>query len=752
MAIQKPSEETNTSVSKTSHSLTRRQFFKLSAAVSGGLGLSMNLIGCSNGQLKEDGSGTWQANAWVELTPDGKTLFILDRVEMGQGTLTGLTTLLAEEMDVLPESVVVKFAPAQKAYRNPDYGLQITGGSNSLSSSWQQIREAGAVIRTIMKKSAARVWQKDSSRFETSEGRVIDPDSGLSLEYKALFEIAANESVPWSVELKSPDQFKVIGKQNKRLDAPLKVTGKANFGIDTRIDNMLYSVVVRSPAIGGKIESFNSDAALKASGVRHVVEIHSGVAIVADSYWQARKAASLVEITWQENPLSDLSNEKVFELYRNTHENSDGESVVETGDFDALAQDSSIVSFDAEYQAPFLAHATMEPQNCVARVTKDRCDIWAPTQGPDIAQVAAAKVIDLDLDQIFIHTTFIGGGFGRRLTQDYVAEAAEISSKTGESIKLVWSREDDTKHDLYRPASLHRLSGSIDSDGNLVGYHHHIVCPKIMNWYVWDAAPAQFPWAPKAMYKSLAEVGLAGEGIIAPKDHSPVEGAEDYAYQVANVDIRYTEADAGVPISYWRSVGHSQNAFVVESFMDEMAEKAGKDSYQFKRSLLSDQPRGLQVLDKVAEMSAWQKPSPEGVYKGISVHKSFGTWVAQVVELQLANGDYHVSKVYCAVDCGLAVNPDIVHSQMESGVIFALTAVKYGQIDIEKGQVQQSNFHDYQILRNNESPEIEVAIIASTEAPTGVGEPSVPPLAPAVAAALFKATGKRFRSTPFKLS
>ncbi|GLQ32411.1 xanthine dehydrogenase family protein molybdopterin-binding subunit [Litoribrevibacter albus] len=737
----------------TAKDLTRRDFMKVSALAGGGLVVATSLLACSNKLVKDQQTGlsNWTPDAWLKLFSDGTVEFTLDRVEMGQGTYTGITTLLAEELDLQPDAIKVVFAPASTEYRNPDYGLQLTGGSNSISSSWQPIRETGASVRYLMKRAAARVWQIEVDLCDTDNGRVTRKGTNQSLSYAELLTVAAKESLPWSIPLKSVNEFKYIGKQSKRLDSPLKSTGKANFGIDTKIDGMAYASVVRSPVIGGRVKSFDASNALSSAGVVDVVEIQTGVAVVADSYWRAKKAATQLNIVWDEGSNADLSTAKVFDTYRSALAEDEGDSRRDVGNFSAI-QSSGVKRLNVEYAAPFLAHATMEPQNCVAQVTKGRCDIWAPTQAPDVSQIAVAKATDLSLDQIFIHTTFIGGGFGRRLTQDFVAEAAEISAKTQRPIKLVWSREEDTQHDLYRPASLHQLEAVISDQGDLVGWQHRIACPKILSWYVWDAAPAQFPWAPKFMYNTLAKTGLAGEGVLAPEDHSPFEGAESYPYQVPNIDVRYTHADAGVPVSYWRSVGHSQNAFVVEGFMNEVADASGKDPYEFRRQLLQSQPRALTVLDRVVDISRWKSKPAQGTYRGLAIHQSFGSWVAQVVEVSVQGTQYQVEKVYCVVDCGLVVNPEIVQSQMESGIIFALTAAKYGRIDIEQGRVKQSNFHDYQILRMNETPEIEVDIVPSAESPTGVGEPGVPPLAPALADALFKATGQRLRQLPLELA
>ncbi|MFC3149813.1 molybdopterin cofactor-binding domain-containing protein [Litoribrevibacter euphylliae] len=742
------------SMNTSKKGLSRRDFMKVSALSGGGLLLAGYLSGCTNKLVQDPESGvlSWKADAWLKMFNDGQVEFTLDRVEMGQGTYTGITTLLAEEMDVDPESIRVVFAPAATEYRNPDYGLQLTGGSNSISSSWQPIRETGASVRYLMKKAAARIWKVDISQCDTNKGQVILTGSNKQIAYEKLLSLAVKESLPWDIPLKDPSQFKYIGKTSKRLDSPLKSTGQANFGIDTQVEGMAFASVARCPVIGGGVTSFDATKAKQQPGVKDVVQIESGIAVVADSYWRAKKAKELLDIVWDEGANANLSTEGVFRQYREAADQDEGDSRRDEGDFNALTQSGQGRSVVAEFEAPFLAHATMEPQNCVARVTEDRCDIWAPTQAPDVAQVAVAKVTDLSLDQVHIHTTFIGGGFGRRLTQDFVAEAAEISTKTGLPVKLVWTREEDTQHDIYRPASFHRLAAVLSDQGELTGWQHQIVCPKILSWYVWDAAPAQFPWAPKFMYNTLAETGLAGEGVLAPEDHSPFEGAESYPYQLPNIDIRYTHADAGVPVSYWRSVGHSQNAFIVESFMNELAHEAGQDPYQFRRNLLKNEPKALKVLDRVVELSGWKNTPSAGIHRGLAVHKSFGSWVAQVAEVKVQGSQYQVEKVYCVVDCGMVVNPEIVTEQMESGIIFALTAAKYGRIDIENGRIKQSNFHDYQILRMNETPEIEVDVISSADAPTGVGEPGVPPLAPALADALFSATGQRLRTLPLEIA
>lgn len=387
--------------------------------------------------------------------------------------------------------------------------------------------------------------------------------------------------------------------------------------------------------------------------------------------------------------------------------------------------------------------------NATAWYRNDSIDVWAPTQAPDLGRIAAARVTDLSPSDVTINTTFLGGGFGRRLTQDYIEEAAAVAFRVKKPVKVIWSREEDTQHDLYRPAMLHRMQAGLDGN-QLTGWHHQIVGPQLLDWYVRNAAPAQYPWAPKFMYDTLGKVGLLAEGIATPKDMSAIEGAIEYPYNVDNIDIRHTHTDPGVPVTFWRSVGYSHNGFAVETFMDELAHEAGEDPYQFRRKLLAGQPRHLEVLDRVVRIAGWNKPVAEGRGRGIALFKSFGTFVAQVVEAGVENGAIRVYKVACAVDCGQVVNPRIVEDQIEGGIIFGLTAALYGEITFENGQVNQSNFHDYQLMRQYELPEVTVDIVESTEAPTGVGEPGVPPVTPALGNALFALTGKRQRSLPLK--
>ena len=729
--------------------MNRRDFLKVSAGTSGSLMLSLSLPGCSGmptGYVQE--TGEWKPDAWLEITTNDEIHFTLARVEMGQGTYTGLTTLIAEELEVDPEAITPRFAPVAPEYRNPLYKLQLTGGSTSISTSWEPLRTAGASARHMLILAAARVWQVDAAECSARQGRVVHPNGLDSMRYGELVELAPKEVIRGDIALKPASEWKYIGKQRRRLDARAKSTGTAVYGIDVELPGMVYGVVSRSPRYGARVKAFNESELRAMPGVLDVFEIERGVAIVADKYWRARKAQDALKAEWDNADALSLSTDEVFASYRKAADEDRGESERSEGDYDAAVGRAGKV-FEAEYSQPYLAHSTMEPMNATAWYRDDSIEVWAPTQAPDLGRIAAARVTDLSPDDVTINTTFLGGGFGRRLTQDYIEEAAAVAYRVKKPVKVIWSREEDTQHDLYRPAMLHRMQAGLDGS-QLTGWHHQIVGPQLLDWYVRNAAPAQYPWAPKFMYDTLGKVGLLAEGIATPRDMSAIEGAIEYPYNVDNIDIRHTHTDPGVPVTFWRSVGYSHNGFAVETFMDELAHETGEDPYQFRRKLLAGQPRHLEVLDRAVRLAGWDTPVAEGRGRGIALFKSFGTFVAQVVEAGLENGVIKVYKVACAVDCGQVVNPRIVEDQIEGGIIFGLTAALYGEITFEGGQVQQSNFHDYQLMRQYELPEVTVDIVSSTEAPTGVGEPGVPPVIPALGNALFALTGKRQRSLPLK--
>lgn len=730
--------------------MNRRDFLKVAAGTSGGLVISLSLPGCAGIQTGYDEkSGDWKPDAWLELTTDDKVYFTLARVEMGQGTYTGLTTLIAEELEVAPAAIQPRFAPVAPEYRNPLYKLQLTGGSTSMATSWQPLRIAGASARIMLIRAAASVWDVGPEDCRAADGRVVHPNGNESLPYGRLVELAAKQKVPGDPVLKPREEWKYIGRNRGRLDAEAKSTGAPIYGIDVELDGMVYAVVTRPPRYGARLRSFDDSEARKLPGVLDVFEIERGVAVVADKYWRARKAQDVLTIEWDNSDALSLSNDQVFSSYHKAADEDPGESERSEGDYgDAVESAERLV--DASYEQPYLAHATLEPMNATAWYRNNGIEVWAPTQAPDLGRIAAARVTDLSPDDVTIHTTFLGGGFGRRLTNDYIEEASAVAFRVGKPVKLIWSREEDTRHDLYRPAMLHRMQASVSGD-QVTGWHHQIVGPQILDWYVRNAAPAQYPWAPKFLYNTLGRVGLMAEGIATPKDHSAIEGAIEYPYRVPNLDIRHTHTDPGVPVSWWRSVGFSHNGFAVETFMDELANELGQDPYQFRRSLIGHEPRHLEVLDRAVRLAQWdEEAAPEGRARGIALFRSFGTYVAQVVEASVEAGEIRVHKVVCAVDCGQVVNPDIVRDQIEGGVIFGLTAALYGDITFRDGQVQQSNFHDYPLMRHDQRPEVVVDIVDSEAAPTGVGEPGVPPVIPALGNALFALTGKRQRRLPLK--
>lgn len=735
------------------NSLNRRDFLKTSGLASGALLISVALPGCSSlGHKGMVSQQQWQASAWVRIDTDDKVTFVLDRVEMGQGTYSGLVTLLCEELEVEPASVAVEFAEVDSIYNNPLYKLQITGGSTSIASSYERIRIAGATAREMLKQAAARLLNEPVASLRCEQGQVFSANR-QPIRYGQLVHLAAVESVPGNLELKQPEQFRYIGKNAQRLDTRGKITGQAQYGIDVELPGMLYAVVSRAPAYGGTVKTYDASAAKAAAGVVDILEVAAagrhGIAVVARSYWQARKAQQLLKIEWQ-TPANAPSDASVWLQYEQDLDQDSGDTLRNDGNFRRAAKQASR-QLNAEYRLPYLAHATLEPQVCVVSANRHGMEVWAPTQAPSLARIAAAKHSRYSVDDILVHTTWIGGGFGRRLMQDYVAECAFIADRLQQPVKLIFSREEDTQHDYYRPASLHRLTATFDAQGQLNGWQHRLAHPKVMHWFVPDAAAAQYHFMPKFMFSTLAVAGKLGEGILAPNDTSGYEGANDLPYAIDNLRMDFVHSEPGVPVGYWRAVGHSHNGFVTESFIDELAHQQQQDPLAFRRRLLQQHPRALAVLDKAAALASWGQPLP-GCKQGLAIHKSFGSWVAQIADVQVQNGSIRVKRVVCVVDCGVVVNPDIVRAQMEGGIIFGLTAALYGKINLLNGAVQQSNFHDYPLLRLEETPAIEVAIIDSTAEPTGAGEPGVPPLAAAVANAVFVATGQRLRQLPLQLS
>ena len=706
-------------------SLTRRRFLKTSGAVASGLLLGFYVPPKGpRGYLQA--AEPFAPNAFIRITPDDAIKLIINKSEMGQGVYTSLPMLIAEELDANWEKVQVEAAPATPEYTDPNYGMQVTGGSSSVRSSWQPFRQAGASAKALLVEAAAKKWGVDKSSLRTEDGHVIYGDKRAS--YGALATAAAALPVPENVALKDPKDFKLIGTNVKRIEGESKVTGQAQFSMDVKLPDMLTAVVAHPPVCGGKVKSFNADKATAVPGVVKVKQIGSGVAVLAKDFWTARTARDEIEIEWDEGENAALSTEALRKEYLELAERP-GNVAEDEGDAEATLS-SAAKTVEGVYEVPFLAHAPMEPLNATAHVQADRCDIWAGTQAQSIDQMVAAGITGLSPAQVHIHTTLLGGGFGRRanFTSDFVSDAVQVAHGEGVPVKTIWTREDDIQCGYYRPMFVHKVKAGVDADGMPIAWHQRLVGESIAEGTMMEQAVMQ-------------------NGV----DMMSVEGAAHMPYAIPNRHVEVHNAKKRLSVLWWRSVGHTHTGFVNESFLDEVAHAGGKDPFELRRELLKDQPRHRHVLELAAEKAGWGTPLPEGRARGIAMRKSFESFVAEVAEVSVDGGRVRVHKVVCAVDCGIAINPWNVEAQMESAIIFGLTAALHGELTLENGRVQQSNFHDYPVLRMDETPEIEVHIVKSSEPPTGAGEPGVPPIAPAVANALFALTGKRIRKLPIRL-
>tara|TARA_B110000116_G_scaffold225995_1_gene206217 strand:- start:228 stop:2375 length:2148 start_codon:yes stop_codon:yes gene_type:complete len=711
--------------------LSRRSFVKIGVVAGGGLTLGIAWKATSDPGLPET-DATWAPNAFLRIDADGTITVMIPRAEMGQGVTTALSQLVAEELDVEWGQVSFAFAPAHDAY-----GTMVTGGSTSVVESWRPLREAGATARQMLSAAAANRWAVSPDEVTTRQGLAVSGD-GTTIAYADLAVEASLLDVPQDVLLKDPSEFSIIGRPVARLDVEAKSTGRAIFGIDAGPPETRIAMVARCPVFGGTVRSFDATAALAVPGVGEVVQIESGVAVVANGYIAAKAGRDALLVDWNEGQAATLNDAEIF-AHLGTEARVSGRTVRDEGDTAATLA-SATSTHQAVYRLPYLAHATMEPMNCTAWVHEGRCTIWAPTQfpnGPAIigggARQVAAKAAGVSADNTDVHTTFLGGGFGRRAESDFVQEAAEIAGMVEGPVKVIWSREDDMQHDFYRPASYHELVASLDADGMPEAWDHRMAMQSILERLM----PG---WVPSTV------ANFAGK-----RDPTSTEGASDHPYAVPNAHMTYAKVDLPIPVGFWRSVGHTHTGFVVESFIDELAHSADQDPYAYRRSLLGAHPRHIAVLDAVAEAADWGSPAPEGRARGIAVVESFGSYVAEIAEVSVENGRPRVHRVWCAIDCGTVVNPRIVQAQMESGIIYGLTAALYGEINIEGGRAVQSNFHDYQMLRMNEAPTIEVVLAPSGDAPGGVGEPGTPPIAPAVTNAIYALTGERVRTMPIRL-
>jgi isoquinoline 1-oxidoreductase beta subunit len=633
---------------------------------------------------------------------------------MGQGTLTSLSQILAEELDCEWKNIKTEIPSPE-----PQFGMMGAFGSLSVRTTYNTLRQAGAGARAMLIQAAAQKWGVDASQCRTEKGAVVNTATNASLRYGSLADAAAKLPAPKGAALKDPKSFKLIGTSVKRIDTPDKISGRAKFGIDTRIDGMLYAVLARCPVFGGKVAAFDATKAKAVPGVKQVVQISNGVAVLADNTWNAMEGRKALQIQWDEGPNATQTSAKIRQTFMDLTAKP-GAVARKVGDADqALAEAAKKI--EAVYEAPFLSHSPMEPMNCTAQVRADSCEVWAPTQIQTAAQQTAMAITKLPAGKIIIHTTFLGGGFGRRGGADFVAEAVEISKAAGVPVKLTWSREDDMQHDLYRPASYAKFAGGVDANGNLTAFTCRV---------------ASQPFA----------------GLNNGVDRNAVDGIANLGYGsgIPNILVDNHPTETGIPCTYWRSVGYSHNTFFTESFIDELANAAGKDPVEFRRTLLAKNPRMLGVLNLAAEKAGWGKPLPTGHYHGIGLTDNIGSFNAQVAEVSVTNGKLKVHKVTCAIDCGVVVNPAIVEQQVQSGIVFGLGPVLRQAITIERGRVMQANFNNYDPLRIDEMPVVEVHIVPSMANPGGIGEATTPNISPAIANAVFKATGKRIRHLPIR--
>jgi len=705
--------------------MTRREFLKGSLA---GVGLTIAVSMTPFGPRLYAVTGKqkklpFAPSAWLRITPENEVIVIVNKSEMGQGVYTSLPMIIADELDADWKRVRTEVAPAGDPYRDPVWKMQATGGSTSIRHMYGPLREAAAAAREMLVKAAADRWKVDARNCETAKGLVKNRKTGGTFTYGELAERAARLKLPPQPQLKNPERFALIGTPAARPDIPPKVAGKAQFGYDVQVKGMLYGTVDRPPRYGAEAASFAAEAARSVPGVRSVAPTSRGIVVCADSPWAAWEGKRSLATKWAGGTDPDLNNESLEKTLL-SHLDKEGLVAKEQGNA-AEALRGSAKRVSAVYLLPYLAHMNMEPMNCTASVRRDGCDVWVPTQNQTGVLETAKKVTGLKAEQIRVHTTFLGTGFGRRFETDFVQEALEASKAAGRPVKVLWRREEDLGHDYYRPGNATRIEAGLDEQGRVLAWSFKIAVPSIF---------------------SRAMPGRIEKGI----DPAAVDGVMDTPYEYPNSRVEYVRVDTPVPVGFWRSVGNSHNGFTLESFTDEMAEAAGKDPLEFRLGLLKGSPRARRVLETVADKAGWGKPPRIGEALGIAQHFSFDSYVAQVAEISLdrQSGQIKVHRVVCAVDCGTAVNPDTIHAQMQGGIVMGLSAGLMETVAFGQGGPRSSNFNNYPVLRMMDCPDIEVHIVTQNDALGGIGEPGVPPVSPAVANALFRAAKIRLRSLP----